>query len=56
MKSTTAVGVVLIALGILAVVYQGITYTTRKKVVDIGRIQATTKTCKQLTLQPGSEL
>ena len=35
------VGVVLIVIGILALAYQGITYTTHKKVLDIGPIQAT---------------
>jgi uncharacterized membrane protein len=52
MKSTTVIGVVLIVLGILALMYQGITYTTRKKVVDIGPIQATTKTDKTIPLPP----
>lgn len=52
MKSAVIVGVVLVALGILALVYQGITYTSRKKVVDIGPIQATTKTEKVIPLPP----
>jgi hypothetical protein len=52
MKSSVIVGVVLVALGILALVYQGITYTSRKKVVDVGPIQATTKTEKTIPLPP----
>jgi len=48
MKSTSVVGVILIVLGILALAYQGITYTSRKKVIDIGPIQATTKTDKTI--------
>ena len=32
-------GIVLIVLGVLALVYQGITYTTTKKDVDLGPIQ-----------------
>ena len=52
MKSTTVIGVVLVVLGILALVYQGITYTTRKNVVDIGPIQTTTKTDKTIPLPP----
>ena len=52
MKSTTVIGVVLLILGILALMYQGITYTTRKKVVDIGPIQATAKTDKTIPLPP----
>jgi uncharacterized membrane protein YidH (DUF202 family) len=32
-------GIVLIILGILALVYSGINYTTEKKVVDIGKLE-----------------
>lgn len=35
------VGIVLIVIGVIALAYQGITYTTHKKVLDIGPIQAT---------------
>jgi drug/metabolite transporter (DMT)-like permease len=35
------VGIVLVVVGILALAYQGFTYTTHKKIVDIGPIQAT---------------
>jgi hypothetical protein len=34
-------GVILVILGVLALVYQGFTYTTQKKVLDVGPIQAT---------------
>ena len=35
------VGLVLIALGVLALMYGAITYTSRDKVIDLGPIQAT---------------
>ena len=35
------VGIVLIVIGVIALAYQGISYTTHKKVLDIGPIQAT---------------
>jgi hypothetical protein len=35
------VGIVLILPGVIALAYQGIIYTTHKKVLDIGLIQAT---------------
>jgi UDP-N-acetylmuramyl pentapeptide phosphotransferase/UDP-N-acetylglucosamine-1-phosphate transferase len=41
MKSATVAGIVLIIIGIFAFAYQGITFTTQKKVVDIGPIHAT---------------
>jgi hypothetical protein len=34
-------GIVLIVIGIITLVYQGFTYTTQKKVLDVGPIQAT---------------
>ena len=52
MRSATAIGLALVVLGIIALVYQGITYTTREKVVDIGPIQATKKEHKTIPLPP----
>jgi uncharacterized membrane protein len=46
------VGIALIALGIVAFAYQGITYTSREKVVDIGPLQASVDTQKTLPLPP----
>lgn len=45
-------GVVLVVLGLLSLVYGGITYTKREKVVDLGPIQATTTEKKQIPLPP----
>ena len=44
MKTSTLLGVVLVVLGIFALAYQGITYTKREKVVDVGPIHATKDT------------
>ena len=52
MKTNTLIAVILIAIGIVAFAYQGITYTTREKVVDIGPIQMTTEKTKTLPLPP----
>jgi hypothetical protein len=38
--------------GIIALTYQGITYTTHKKIIDVGPIQATAETKKTLPLPP----
>jgi uncharacterized membrane protein len=48
----TLVGIVLIVLGIVAFAYQGITYTSREKIIDIGPIQATADTQKTIPLSP----
>jgi Short repeat of unknown function (DUF308) len=52
MKTYTIIGIILIVAGIVAFAYQGITYTTREKVVDIGPIQMTAEKTKTLPLPP----
>ncbi len=52
MKTNTLIGIILIVIGIVALAYQGITYTTREKVVDIGPIQMTAEKTKTLPLPP----
>jgi drug/metabolite transporter (DMT)-like permease len=46
------IGIVLIVIGILALAYQGITYTTHKKVLDIGPIQATKEERNTIPIPP----
>ena len=45
-------GIVLIVLGVAALVYQGITYTTRDTVIDLGPIHATAERQKTFPLPP----
>lgn len=52
MKTGSALGFVLVILGVLALAYQGITYTTHKKVLDIGPIQATREEHQTIPLPP----
>ncbi len=52
MKPVTLVGIALIILGVLALAYQGITYTTREKVIDLGPLQASVDKKKSIPLPP----
>lgn len=52
MKSKFAVGVVLIVLGVLALVYQGVSYTTEDKIIDIGSLEVTEEDTHTLPLPP----
>ena len=52
MKPMTIAGVVLVVLGVVALVYQGITYTSRETVIDIGPLHATADQQKTLPLPP----
>jgi uncharacterized membrane protein len=52
MKPITIIGVLLIALGVVAFAYQGITYTTNEKVVDLGPLKVEAKREKTIPLPP----
>jgi len=51
-KAVTLIGVALIVLGALALAYQGITYTTREKVVDLGPVKITADKENSIPLPP----
>ncbi|MGD0910058.1 MAG: DUF3185 domain-containing protein [Candidatus Acidiferrales bacterium] len=52
MKIQSLIGIVLIVFGVIALAYQGIMYTTHKKVLDIGPIQATKEEHNTIPLPP----
>jgi uncharacterized membrane protein HdeD (DUF308 family) len=47
-----AIGVLLIIIGVLALGYQGFTYVTRDKVVDIGPVEITKEKTKTVYFPP----
>ena len=51
-KPVTLIGIALIIVGVLALAYQGITYTTREKVIDLGPLKASVDKKKTLPLPP----
>ena len=52
MKPNIIIAILLIALGIVAFAYQGITYTSREKVVDLGPLQLTAEKTRTIPLPP----
>ena len=46
------IAVVLIAIGVVSLAYQGITYSTREKVLEVGPIKATAEKEKTIPLPP----
>ncbi len=46
------VGIILIVVGVLILAYQGISYNTHEKIVDIGPIQASKVSRKTIPLPP----
>ena len=52
MRASLVVGTLLIALGLVALAYQGITYTRSKTVIDIGPIEAKVEEKRTIPLPP----
>lgn len=52
MKVATVVGIILIVVGLVALAYQGITYTTKEKVVDLGPLKVEAEKEKTIPLPP----
>jgi hypothetical protein len=52
MKRTAVLGLVLVALGLLVLAYQGVTYQSRETIVAIGPLHATAERNKTLPLPP----
>ena len=51
-KPVSIVGLALVVLGLIALAYQGITYTSRETVLDVGPIHATADRQKTFPLPP----
>jgi uncharacterized membrane protein YidH (DUF202 family) len=51
-NSMKLVGIIFIVLGVLALAYQGIRYTTQEKLIDIGPLKVTAKEKKTIPLPP----
>lgn len=52
MSGKTILGIALVIIGVIALAYQGFTYTTQKKVIDLGPIQATKEERHTVPLPP----
>ena len=52
MKAASVAGILLIVIGIFGLVYQGIGYTKRKHVLDVGPIHATKDTHETIPIPP----
>lgn len=52
MKPIMLIGLVLIVLGIGALAYRGITYTSHEKIIDIGSFQASADIQRTIPLSP----
>jgi len=52
MRVRLLLGILLIAAGLVALAYQGITYTSEKRVIDIGPVKGSVEQKKTIPLPP----
>jgi uncharacterized membrane protein len=52
MKTNILIGIILIVIGVMAFAFQGISYTSREKVVDLGPLQVSADKTRTLPLPP----
>jgi hypothetical protein len=52
MKPVVLFGIILLVVGGLALAYQGLTYTTREKVIDVGPVHVTAERERTIPLRP----
>jgi len=52
MNITRLFAIILIMVGLVAFAYQGITYTTREKAIDLGSVHVTTEKTRTIPLPP----
>ena len=52
MKPVVVIGIILIVLGVVALVWQGISYTTTERVVDLGPLKVDAKKERTIPLPP----
>jgi hypothetical protein len=52
MKAKTLLATLLIVLGLMAFLYQGITYKTQREALDLGPLEVTTQTTRSIPIPP----
>jgi hypothetical protein len=52
MKAVTIIGAILLLIGVIVLINEGFSYTSREKVLDIGPIEAHTETRKTIPVSP----
>jgi uncharacterized membrane protein YidH (DUF202 family) len=52
MKTRTLIASTLILIGVVALIYEGITYTTTEKAIDLGPLKVTTEQRHTIPLPP----
>ena len=52
MNLITIIGVILVVLGVVGLIYGGITYTSNKNVVDVGSMHVQVDQTRQIPLSP----
>jgi uncharacterized membrane protein HdeD (DUF308 family) len=52
MRTATLIGIILLAIGVVALIYQGITYTTEQTVFELGPVDVQAEERRTIPLPP----
>lgn len=52
MKPLAILGLILVILGVAGLIYEGVSYTSRETVIDIGPIEATAERTRTIPVSP----
>lgn len=52
MSAARPLGLLLVIVGVIALLYSGITYTHREKIIDVGPLQVEKKTTERVPIPP----
>lgn len=52
MRAATIVGIILILLGVIALIYQGVTYTTEQTLFNLGPVEVESEERQRIPLPP----
>jgi hypothetical protein len=52
MKTQILIAIILIAIGVIAFAYEGITYMSREKIIDFGPLEVTAQEKETISLPP----
>ena len=52
MKTASVTGIILVVVGVIALIYGGISYTRQEEFLDLGRVEATAERRETIPLPP----
>jgi uncharacterized membrane protein YidH (DUF202 family) len=52
MSGSKAIGMLLVIVGVIALLYSGVTYTKRERIIDVGPVEVEQRTTERIPIPP----